>query len=436
MVGQDLSSNIARHACLTILLPMVYRHVVVRIRRALLLLAVTAAIPTAHAAEAKISSPSVVPAANARAVSPEQPAVPLAFASAPVRMVTLGAALPLSGDLAPYGHEALDGIRLAISDLNARHVVIDGEAVQWNIDVRDDEGRAAKAAEVAHQLVEDHVAGVVGDLDGSSTEASAPIYFAAGIQQITPASGDPATAHHGWTTFHRIVANDYAVGASLAFYAGRKLKAKTAMVVDDGSSEGEALTAAFERAADAGGLQLLPEPVHARDGDVAALAAKVKEASPDVVFYRGAESFGAELLKRLRALGVKARVLGGKVLCSARFAGLAGDAANAGVVCAQASRPLARMPQAQKWMQRFKERFGADPTRLTGPHAYDAAMTLAQAMIKAGSTDPHVYGDALRDPGYDGVTRNDIRFNADGELVSPSITISTFSRGAKVDLAR
>ncbi len=357
-------------------------------------------------------------------------------AAAAPEVVSLGVAVPLSGELAPYGREALDGVHLAISDLNARKIVIAGRPVRWAVDVRDDEGKPGQAAMVARELVADHVAGVIGDLDGTSTEASAPVYFAAGIQQITPASGDPATAHHGWTTFHRIVANDYAVGASLAFYAGRKLKAKTAMIVDDGGSAGGALTAAFERAADAGGLQLLPAPAHSRDDDVAALAAKVKAAAPDVVFYRGAESFGADLLRRLRAIGVQARVLGGKVLCSARFAGLAGDAANAGVVCAQASRPLTRMPQARMWMQRFKERFGADPTRLTGPHAYDAAMTLAQAMIKADSTDPRVYGDALRDPGYDGVTRNDIRFNADGELVGPSITISTFSRGTKVDLGR
>lgn len=406
---------------------MVQRPFVEQVRSVLLLLVLGGGVPIVRAAEAQVPQP---PAPMAQA-EPAAPAV-----SDASDLVTLGVVVPLSGDLSPYGREALDGVRLAISDLNARNVVIGGRPVRWAVDVRDDEGKPARAVAAARELVADHVAGVIGDLDGASTQASAPVYFAAGIQQITPASGDPATAHQGWTTFHRIVANDYAVGASLALYAGRKLKAKTAMIVDDGTSEGGALTAAFERAADAGGLQLLQAPANVRDVDVAALAAKVKAASPDVVFYRGAESFGADLLRRLRALGVQARVLGGKVLCSARFAGLAGDAANAGVVCAQASRPLERMPQARKWMQRFKERFGADPTRLTGPHAYDAAMSLAQAMIKAGSTDPHVYGDALRDPGYDGITRNDIRFNADGELVSPSITISTFSRGTKVDLGR
>ncbi len=375
--------------------------------------------------------------ARVAASAPAVASAPAAAASAseathrPAPMtVRIGAALPLSGAQQPYGREVLDAMRMAVADLDAQDLRIGGRPVRWVLDARDD---TSGAAATARALVADGVAAVVGDLGSRAVARSAPVYFAAGVPQITPSAGDPKLAQRGWQTFHRIVANDDALGAALALYAGRRLHARRAMIVGDDSSTGRGVARAFERAAPGAGLQMLPA---ARASAVAPLVAAVRAAAPDVVLYRGRAVFGAALLRALRVGGVHARFLGARRLCSRDFARLAGRDADADVVCVQGGDVLDRTPAGTAWRQRFDALYGAGVFQLYAPYAYDATMVLAHAMVAAGSSVGRDYAPLLRQRAFAGVTRRDIRFNVDGELLRPHVTIDDFSHGAKQALNR
>ncbi len=351
--------------------------------------------------------------------------------------MVIGSAAPLTGPQAAYGADNTDGVRMAIDELNRQHISIAGRPVLWVLDAQDDRGDPKRAAEVARTLVAAHVNGVVGHLDSSCTAAASPIYFKAGLPEITPSSSDPKLAQQGFDTFYRIIANDYAMGAGLALYAKNGLQARTAVVVDDRSTYGDSVSHAFSRVARRLGLQIVAhESIQARGMDFSSLLDSVKAINPDVVFFGGMAAQAGPMLLQMRSMGIKARLLGGDGICTPELARLAGTAANSDVICADGGVPVARMPGGEAWRRRFTARYGVNAFELYAPYAYDATMVLAHAMMKAGSTNPAVYRHDIRHLDYDGVTKTGIRFNPDGELVDPAITISSFPEGRKTALSK
>lgn len=351
--------------------------------------------------------------------------------------VVIGSAAPLSGEQAVFGNDNTDGVRMAIEDLNKRDIHIGGQRVVWRLDARDDKADPSRAVRVARSFVAEHVNGVVGHLNSSCTAAAAPIYASAGIPEITPSASDPRIAQRGYRTFYRIIANDYAIGAGLALYAQKGLKAKTAAIVEDGTGYGNGIAQAFARVAQSSGIQILDQQsVNPGTTNFEKIVDKIRGLDPDVVFYGGMASQASTFLRQLRSQGSKARFLGGDGICNPEFAKLAGTAANSTVICAEGGVPLARMPSGPAWKDRFDAQYGASTFQLYAPYAYDATMLLAQAMIKTGSVNPQIYRHAIRHIAYDGVTKSNIQFNSDGELIDPAITISSFPEGRKTPLSR
>ncbi len=58
---------------------------------------------------------------------------------------------------------------------------------------------------------------------------------------------------------------------------------------------------------------------------------------------------------------------------------------------------------------------------------------VVDAMVRAGSTDPKVYGPLLFKTDYQGVTTK-VGFEADGELKNPAMSLYQYKDGKKVSL--
>jgi branched-chain amino acid transport system substrate-binding protein len=288
---------------------------------------------------------------------------------------------------------------------------------------------------VAQKFVDEKVNGVVGHLDSGCTYPASRIYDRAGIPEITPSSTDPKIAQQGFKTFFRMLANDDAIGAGLAQYAAHTLHLKTVAVVDDGTAYGQGIAKVFSADAKKDGLRVVDRE-HTSDHatDFSAILTKIKADHPALIFYGGAYTQAGPMLRQMQQLGIKSRFMGGDGICTSELAKLAGAAVN-GVICAEGGAPLKDMQGGLAWKARYVKAFGAGALQPFSSYAYDATMVLAQAMMKAKSSDPKVYLPFIRNIDYDGVTKKHIRFTATGELVHPVITLSQFEGGLKAPLA-
>jgi branched-chain amino acid transport system substrate-binding protein len=369
--------------------------------------------------------------------------IPFAFALAaaqPVHAqqeVRIGSAMPVSGPSAHLGKDTENGARLAVEDLNANGVTIDGKKVKWVLMAEDDGGDPKQGTAVAQKLVDAGAVGVMGHLNSGTTVPASKIYHNAGIPQITPSATTPLYTHQGFKSAFRVVANDNMVGGTLARYSVNTLKARRIAVIDDRTTFGQGLADEFVKGVKgAGGAAQIVSRQFTSDKatDFNAILTQIRGQHPDLIFFGGMDAVAGPMLKQMKALGIDAKFVAGDGVCSAMLSVLAGDAVGEDkVTCAKAGGVSGEQEAVfEAFTRRYYQRFKAEPENYS-PYAFDAVMVLAAAMQQAKSSDPARYLPLLATIKYQGVT-GAIAFDANGDLRDAALTLYTYRNGKKVRL--
>lgn len=358
----------------------------------------------------------------------------MASAQEVVKIAHVGA---LTGPVAYFGKDTENGARMAIDALNARGTVIGGKKVRFALVSEDDAGDPKQATAVAHRLVDAKVNAIVGHQTSGTTIPASKIYHAAGIPQISHSSTSPKYTEQGFNTAFRVVSNDKQLGRALGRYAVKEMGARRIAIVDDRTAYGQGLATEFARGLQqqGGATVVAKEFTHDKATDFSAILTKIKAAKPDLVFFGGMNAVAGPMLRQMKQLGIKANMMGGDGICSDEIAKLAGGAmADGQVVCAEAGGvEAAGKPALDKFKADFKKRFGID-VQINAPYAYDAVMTFADAMVKAGSATPSKYLPQLAKIRYQGVTGL-VAFDAKGDIRDGTLTLYTFKSGRRTMLA-
>src|SRR5246127_3815521 len=264
------------------------------------------------------------------------------------QVVKIGHVGPLTGGSAHLGKDNENGARLAIEEINARGLTIDGQKGTLALDAQDDAGDPRTATQVAQKLVDDKVVAVVGHLNSGTSIPASKIYSDAGIVQISPAASNPAYTQQGFKTTYRVVATDAQQGPALANYAAKGLKVKSVAIVDDSTAYGQGLANEFEKTAKSLGMNVMShDATNDKAVDFRAILTKIKGENPDVIMYGGMDATGGPFAKQARQLGMRAKVLAGDGVCTSSIATLAGQAAD-NIVCSQAGKGLDMMGDGGK----------------------------------------------------------------------------------------
>ena len=347
-------------------------------------------------------------------------------------VVKIGHAAAVTGPVAYFGKDTENGARMAVEALNARGVKIGGKKVSFQLMAEDDGGDPKQATSVAQKLVDAKIHGMVGHETSGTTIPASKIYHAAGIPQISPSSTSPKYTQQGFNTSFRVVANDVQLGQALGRYAIEGMKAKRVAVVDDRTAYGQGLVTEFSRSLQKqGGSVVAREFTHDKATDFSAIITRIRASKPDLVFFGGMSATAGPMLRQMKQLGMNVRMMGGDGLCSDEIHKLSGGTmADGQVVCAEAGGVQG---EAKAGMDRFradyKKRFGID-VQINAPYAYDAVMTLAEAMVKAGSSAPAKYLPVLAGIQTRGVT-GPIAFDAKGDIRDGTITLYGFKGGKR-----
>ena len=352
-----------------------------------------------------------------------------------VQIIKIGHVAPMSGAQASYGRDNENGVRMAIEDLNAQHVMIGGKKVQFEIEAEDDAADPKQGAAVAQKLCDLKVDGIVGHLNSGTTIPASKIYNECGIPHITGAATNPNLTKPGYKTTYRIIANDNALGAGLAYYAVDALKVKTVAIVDDRTAYGQGVAEVFKKTALAKGVQVVDEEYTTdKATDFMAILTQIKSKNPDAIFFGGMHPQAAPMLRQMEQLGMtKTKYFGGDGICTQEIIELAAGAKTLeNVVCAEGGVSLAKMPGGEAWKKRYDAKYPGQ-FQIYSPYTYDATFVLVDAMKRAGSWDPKVYIPKLAETNYKGVTSL-ISFEPNGELKNPAMTLSTYKDGKKVSL--
>ena len=351
------------------------------------------------------------------------------------QVVRIGHVAPMSGGQAHYGKDNENGVRMAIEELNTQNIVIGGKKIRFEIAAEDDAADPKQGAAVAQKLCDAKVAGVVGHLNSGTTIPASKVYNDCGIPHVTGAATNPNLTKPGYKTTYRIIANDNALGAGLAFYAADALKLKRIAVIDDRTAYGQGVADVFKKTAQSKGIQIVDEQFTTdKATDFMAILTAIKSKNPDGIFFGGMDPQAGPMLRQMEQLGLgNVKYFGGDGICTAEVVKLAAGAKTVeNVVCAEGGASLAKMPSGNAWKAKYDAKYPGQ-FQVYSPYTYDATFVLVDAMKRANSTDPKVYTAKLIDANYKGVTST-ISFEPNGELKNPAMTLYVYKDGKKVAL--
>ena len=340
--------------------------------------------------------------------------------------VRIGQVSPLTGPQAHLGKDNDNGARLALDEINATGVTLGGKKVKFVLVSEDDQADPRIATIVADKLIDRRVAGVIGHLNSGTSIPASKRYHEAGIPQISPSATAIAYTAQGFNTTYRVMTNDLQQGRVLGEYAVKKLGTQRIAIIDDRTAYGQGLADEVEKAAKAaGGTIVAREFTTDRSTDFLAILTSIKARKPDLVFYGGMDAQGAPMVKQLHSLGIKAKFLGGDGVQTFEFLKLAAVDAE-GVTASSPGLPLDSMPGGKEFREKFTAKYGV--IQNYAPYAYDAAMTLVEAMKKADSAEPAKYLAELPRIQRAGVT-GPIGFDERGDIRGGAITLYQVKNG-------
>jgi len=367
----------------------------------------------------------------------EDAAAPAAPAASADPVVKIGHVGPTSGAIAHLGKDNENGAIMAIEELNAAGVVIDGKKVTLALMAEDDAADPKQGTAVAQKLADAKVAGVIGHLNSGTTIPASKIYSDAGIPQISPSATNPKYTRQGFKTAFRVVADDVQLGSTLGKYAVGTLKGKAIAVIDDRTAYGQGVAEEFVKAVQgAGGKVVAKEFTTDKATDFNSILTTIKGKKPDIVFFGGMDAVAGPMLKQMKALGIKARFIGGDGICSAELVKLAGDAVSDDqVFCAEAGGVEGEAKAGMDdFKAKFKAKFGAE-VQVYAPYVYDSVKIMVSAMVSANSSDPAKYLPVLAaTKDFKGVT-GPISFDEKGDILNGALTLKTIKGGALTTIA-
>ena len=385
---------------------------------------------------AVISAAVILAACGKKEEAPAPAAAPAAAPAPESLTIKIGHVGPTSGAIAHLGKDNENGARMAVEELNAANLQIDGKVAKFELLAEDDAADPKQGTAAATKLVDAKVNGVIGHLNSGTTIPASQIYDAAGIPQISPSATNPKYTRQGYKGVFRMVADDVHLGSTLGKYAVESLKAKTVAVIDDRTAYGQGVADEFEKGVTAAGGKVVGrEFTNDKATDFNAILTTLKAKKPDVVFFGGMDAVAGPMLRQMKQLGIQAKFMGGDGICSTELPKLAGDAmADDQVYCAEAGGVEGEEKAGMdKFRADFKAKFNAD-VQVYAPYVYDAVKVMANAMVTAGSADPAVYLPALKSTNYNGVTGK-IEFDEKGDIKNGALTLMTYKGGARTTIA-
>lgn len=336
-------------------------------------------------------------------------------------VIHIATSAPLTGDAAAYGLETMDGLRLAVDEINAAGG-IDGKQIE--LSEFDDQCDPTPAANAANQIISDtSIVAVIGNVCSSATLAQLPIFDRVDLPVIAATASSPAIAEEGYANFSRIIPSDDLQGPGTIRLGTEVLGYQRIAVLYPSDDYGQSLLDIATETAEASGAEIVAAETYVTGttNDFSSVLANIAAAQPDALFLAGYYGdMGAAVSQSVRAFGGQdIALLANAQTQVPEYVELAGDAAEGTWVT-----NVYDVSNTSEANQAFVEAYTAEYGTAPGVQAaagYDNVYVLKAAIeANGGSTDD--LASAIRSVTYDGAM-GEISFDENGDNVGGSLVV-------------
>lgn len=316
--------------------------------------------------------------------------------------IKIGGMAPLTGALAIYGVTTTNGAELAVKEINENGGVL-GKKIEYVM--LDTKGDSTEAVMAYNKLVDEKVAGIIGEVTSKPTLAVAEVAVQDNMPLITPTGTQVDITEVGPNIFRVCFTNPYQ-GKVLAITSKERLGANTVAVMLNNSSDySDGIAKAFIEESEKLGMKVMGvEGYSDGDKDFRPQLIKLAAMNPDVILIPEYYEQAALIATQAREVGVKSIFVG-----SDGWDGIAktlDQSAYAAIENSYFTNHFSMEDQSEKiqdFLKDYREAYKEDPSAFSAL-GYDAVYMMKSAIEKAGSTDKQKIVDALKGIEYDGVT--------------------------------
>ncbi len=342
-------------------------------------------------------------------------------------VIKIGANQEMTGNNATFGQSATNGAKLAIKEANAKGGVI---GKQLTLIVADNKSEPAEAANAMQKLItQDKVVAVIAPIASSNVIAAAAVNQSNKVLAISPTASNPKVTVDPDTKkvreyLFRAAFIDPFQGSVMANFAGKSLKAKTAAIyIDNTSDYAKGLGQYFKETFIKNGGQIIAEEAYLqKDTDFKATITKIMAKKPDVLFVPGYYQEVGMIVKQARELGLAIPILGGDGWDSAKLPEIAGGKALNNTFFSNHYSPDDQSAAVKAFVTNYKKEYNQNPDAFAAL-AYDATMMVIESIKRANSADPVKIRDELEKTKNYSAVSGKITLNSTHDAVKSAVII-------------
>jgi branched-chain amino acid transport system substrate-binding protein len=314
--------------------------------------------------------------------------------------IKIGLNFELSGPVASYGSSDAEGAEFAIEEINANGGIL-GKKIE--VIKQDNKSETQEAVAIATRLTsQDKVLAIIGSATSGNTIAQVQIANDTKTLLLTPSGTAPNVTENEDGSINEYVFRtsyiDPFQGTVAANFALDELGVNTAAIYNDNASDyAKGLADAFRETFEAGGGTIVAEESYvAGDTDFRSTLTNIKSANPEFIFIPGYYEEVGLIVKQARELDITVPLMGADGWDSPKLVELAGaeNLNNTFITNHYSSQdPDSKI---QDFVKNFEEKYGKSPDSFNAL-GYDTVYFLADAIERAGNTDPEAIKKALEE---------------------------------------
>jgi branched-chain amino acid transport system substrate-binding protein len=339
--------------------------------------------------------------------------------------IKVGVIEPLTGSVAYNGTTAVNGIKLALTGINAKGGVL-GKKIE--LVVEDGQCKPANSVNAAEKLIQrDKVVGLIAAFCSSATLAVMPVAQTNKVPLVTGVSSAASLTEKGNPWFFRATETDALLAKSFAKILVNQLKLKKVAYIGVNDDFGRGSVEEFEKQMKAlGATTVMKEYFEHGTTDFYTLLTKLKASGADGAFVSAETQDGSTLVKQKAELGLTTKVFGVGSWATADFMKLAGTAAN-GIYAAVPYASTMKTPKNEAFVKAYEAEFKVAPGKYSAA-GYNALNILVDAIARANSTDADKIREALHKTNYEGPNGH-FQFDEKGQATGFTVVLVQLENG-------
>lgn len=312
-----------------------------------------------------------------------------AFASSS-KTIRLGVNLELSGAVAQYGQRTLEGLKMAVEEINQKGGVL-GKKIE--LVIFDNKSDKTEALNIATRLAtKENVLALLSPVTSGATKSASIAATRYRVPLVSATATDDSVTideRTGKTKAYvfRICFNDSFQGSVMANFALKTLKVKTAAILYNAASDySKGLYKNFKETFTKGGGKVVAEEAFQQgEQDFNGILTKIRDKKPDVIFTPVYYDDAGLIIKQARELGMWMPILGSDGFDDPKVVEKAGKKYATNVFFSTHYSSQDTDKKVQDFVKRYKQKYKIEPNALSAL-GYDLGYFMADAIKRAGTT--------------------------------------------------